>query len=172
MNESWEFTEPDSVVPGAFGEPGHRTFFVQVRDAGRIVSFKLEKQQVAALCDYLEGILADLPTLHPGQFIAPLSATEPSEMQWAVGSLAVAYEEDQDRLVIVAEELPDFDDSFEGEFDEEFSFDAATARFCLSRAQVAAFIAVGSDLVRAGRPACRLCGRPMDLGGHPCPRLN
>ena len=168
MSESWEFTEPDSIVPGVFGEPGRRTFFIQVRDGGRIVSFKMEKQQVAALCEYLEGILTDLPAIHPGQFIA---AVNPEDMQWIVGGLAVAYEEDDDRLMIVAEEMPDIDDE-DDDFIEDFDFDPATARIRITRAQVAAFIAVGNDIVRAGRPACRLCGRPMDPGGHPCPRLN
>ena len=171
MSESWEFTEPDSIVPGVFGEPGRRTFFIQVRDGGRIVSFKMEKQQVAALCEYLEGILTDLPAIHPGQFIAPISAVNPDDMQWIVGGLAVAYEEDDDRLMIVAEEMPDIDDE-DDDFIEDFDFDPATARIRITRAQVAAFIAVGNDIVRAGRPACRLCGRPMDPGGHPCPRLN
>jgi hypothetical protein len=30
----------------------------------------------------------------------------------------------------------------------------------------------GWDLVRAGRPACPLCGNPMDPEGHSCPRTN
>lgn len=171
MSESWEFLEPDSVVPGVIGEPGRRTFFLQASESGRTVSFKVEKQQVAALCEYLEGILTDLPAIHPGQFVAPISALEPIGMQWVVGGLAVAYEEDDDRLIIVAEEMPDFDDETDVEFDG-FDVSAATARFRLTRAQVAAFIAVGADIVRAGRPPCRLCGRPMDPGGHPCPRLN
>ncbi len=171
MSESWEFLEPDSVVPGVIGEPGRRTFFLQASESGRTVSFKVEKQQVAALCEYLEGILTDLPAIHPGQFVAPISALEPIGMQWVVGGLAVAYEEDDDRLIIVAEEMPDFEDETDVEFDG-FDVSAATARFRLTRAQVAAFIAVGADIVRAGRPPCRLCGRPMDPGGHPCPRLN
>jgi uncharacterized repeat protein (TIGR03847 family) len=171
VSESWEFLEPDSVVPGVIGEPGRRTFFLQASESGKTVSFKVEKQQVAALCEYLEGILTDLPAIHPGQFVAPISALEPIGMQWVVGGLAVAYEEDDDRLIIVAEEMPDFDDERDVDFDG-FDVSAATARFRLSRAQVAAFIAVGADIVRAGRPPCRLCGRPMDPGGHPCPRLN
>ena len=73
--------------------------------------------------------------------------------------------------MIVAEEMPDIDDE-DDDFIEDFDFDPATARIRITRAQVAAFIAVGNDIVRAGRPACRLCGRPMDPGGHPCPRLN
>lgn len=171
MSESWEFLSPDSVVPGAVGEPGRRTFFLQASESGRVVSFKLEKQQVAALCEYLEGILTDLPAIHPGQFVAPESAVEPIGMQWIVGGLAVAYEEEVDRLVIVAEEMPDFNEESEI-FDDAFDAPAATARFRLTRAQVAAFIAVGSEIVKAGRPPCRLCGRPMDPSGHPCPRLN
>ena len=36
----------------------------------------------------------------------------------------------------------------------------------------AAFIRDGAQLVVAGRPACPICGRPMDPDGHVCPRSN
>lgn len=179
MSASWDFTEPESVVPGAFGMPGNRTFFIQATDAGRTVSFKLEKQQVAALCDYLGGILADLPAVHPGAFIAPNEASEPHDLEWVVGGLAVAYEEAEDRLVIVAEELIELDEDLAEDLDFDdpdillsIGLDPASARFSLTRAQVAAFIAVGADIVRAGRPVCPLCGKPMNPSGHACPRLN
>jgi uncharacterized repeat protein (TIGR03847 family) len=81
--------------------------------------------------------------------------------------------------VIVAEELIEIDEDSDLDLDIDdpdallaIGLEPASARFSLSRAQVAAFIAVGNDLVRSGRPTCRLCGRPMDPGGHPCPRLN
>jgi uncharacterized repeat protein (TIGR03847 family) len=179
VSESWDFTDPRLVVPGAVGAPGERTFFVQTVDGGRTFSFKAEKQQVAALCEYLEGILTDLPAIHPGEFVAPDSASEPSDLEWSIGRLAVAYEEADDRIVIVAEELIEIDEDSDLDLDIDdpdallaIGLEPASARFSLSRAQVAAFIAVGNDLVRSGRPTCRLCGRPMDPGGHPCPRLN
>ena len=180
MSNSFEFDEPDVVVPGTSGLPGQRTFFLQAIDQTRICSFKVEKQQVAALCEYLDGILAELPRLGGDQIVATPNALEPLGMLWVVGRISVAYEEATDRIIIVADELIEFDpDEFVPEFDFEdpealiaAGFDPSTARFCMTRAQVAAFIAVGNDLVRSGRSQCRLCSHPIDPEGHACPRLN
>ena len=180
MSNSFEFDQPDVVVPGTSGRPGQRTFFLQVIDQSRICSFKVEKQQVAALCEYLEGILAELPRLGGDQIVATPNALEPLGMLWVVGRISVAYEEATDRIIIVADELLEFDpDDFDPDLDFEdpealiaAGFDPSTARFCMTRAQVAAFIAVGNDLVRSGRSQCRLCSHPIDPEGHACPRLN
>ena len=179
MSESFLFSDPDVVVPGTVGEPGRRTFFLQARQGSMTASLKVEKQQVAALCEYLSGILADLPALPPGLDAAGPAAVEPASLEWVVGRLAVAYQEADDRIVIVAEEFLDIaDDELEAlDLDDPATliaagYDPATARVSLTRAQVAAFIAVGEQLVTSGRPPCRLCGQPMDPEGHPCPRLN
>jgi uncharacterized repeat protein (TIGR03847 family) len=179
MSESFEFTEPDLVVPGAAGQPGQRTFFLQAREDGTAASFKVEKQQVAALCEYLGGILADLPPVDAPELLGTPTADEPATLAWVVGRLAVAYEEADDRIVVVAEEFLDIaEEDLEAlDLDDPATliaagYDPATARIRLTRAQVAAFIAVGNDLVRAGRPQCRLCGQPIDPEGHACPRLN
>ena len=37
-----EFDWPDRVVVGTIGQPGSRTFYLQVRDGARIVSVALE----------------------------------------------------------------------------------------------------------------------------------
>lgn len=177
MSESFDFADPEVVVPGAVGTPGQRVFFLQAAEGGRAVSLKLEKQQVAALCEYLGGILTDLPAVADSDLVGPPAAVEPDALEWVVGRLAVAYEEADDRIVVVAEEFIEIDPESDLDLDDpaalaDAGFDLATARFRLTRAQVAAFIAVGNDLVSAGRPQCRLCGRPMDPEGHLCPRLN
>jgi uncharacterized repeat protein (TIGR03847 family) len=177
VSESFDFDEPDAVLPGTIGEPGQRTFFLQAREGVRSVSLKVEKQQVAALCEYLAGILADLPPVAGGEALVPSPLEEPGDLAWVVGRLAVAYEEADDRIVVVAEEFVDVSEAGEIDLDDPDAlvaagFDPATARFRLSRPQVAAFIAIGEDLVRSGRPLCQLCGRPMDPEGHLCPRLN
>jgi uncharacterized repeat protein (TIGR03847 family) len=177
VSESFDFAEPEVVVPGAVGSPGHRTFFVQAQQGGRTVSLKLEKQQVAALCEYLGGILTDLAPVGEDDLVAPPAPAEPDALEWIVGRLAVAYEEADDRIVVVAEEFVEIDPESDLDLDDptalaDAGFDLATARFRLTRAQVAAFIAVGDDLVRAGRAQCRLCGKPIDPEGHVCPRLN
>jgi uncharacterized repeat protein (TIGR03847 family) len=180
MSESYDFDRPDVVVPGTQGRPGQRTFFLQAIDQGRICSFKLEKQQVAALCEYLEGILAELPAGDGSEVIALPCALEPLGLLWSVGRLSVAYEDASDRIIIVADEVLEIDpDTLDPDVDlddadalQALGLDPSTARFSLSRSQVAAFIAVGNDLVRSGRAQCRLCGRPIDPEGHACPRMN
>lgn len=166
MSDSFDFPDACPVVPGAIGEPGRRTFFLQARTAEGDISFKLEKQQVAALCEYFESVLDDLPAPHPSGTVEPVVAAEPAELVWAVGGLGVAWDEDENRLLVVAEELVLTDD------DDDDGPAPATARFHLSPARIAAFVEMGHDIVQAGRPACRLCGRPIDVDGHSCPRLN
>lgn len=162
MTASFDFTEPRAILPGAVGQPGGRTFFLQAHTDDGVVSFKVEKQQVAALCEYFDSVLADLPGTDPLDPAPVPTVIEPHELVWTVGGLGVAWEGDEERLLIVAEELLADDDDRE----------PATARFHLSPAQVAVFMRVGSELVHAGRPGCRLCGRPIDVDGHTCPRLN
>src|SRR5262245_21802702 len=104
MSEPFEFDAPDHVRAGAVGQPGERVFYLQARQDGRILSLRLEKQQVAALCEYLAGILNDLPAVTedvPGR----VELLEPAVSEWVVGALAVAYEEADDRILLVAEEL-------------------------------------------------------------------
>jgi len=172
MSTSFEFLEPDHFTAGAIGEPGRRVFYIQARQADHVVSLRLEKQQVAALGEYLAGILADLPDAEP----LPLSLEliEPVVAEWVVGSLAVAYEEADDRILLVAEELVvvDEEDVEELAVDPSSLPEEATARFRLSRSQVLAFIRTAAELVTSGRPLCRLCGKPIDPDGHACPRLN
>ena len=167
MSSSFTFDDPDHFTAGTVGEPGHRVFFIQARQDGEVASLRLEKQQVAALGEYLGGILADLPDAEAATTGAEL--IEPAIAEWVVRTLAVAYEEADDRILLVAEELQiEDEDDPDGLALEE----PATARFRLTRAQTAAFIERANDLVLSGRPLCRLCGQPMDPEGHPCPRLN
>lgn len=178
MSSSFDLTEPDRFTAGTVGGPGRRVFYLQARQAGMVVTLRLEKQQVAALCEYLSGILADLPAV-TDPVPADLDLIEPVLEEWIVGALAVAYEEAADRILLVAEELVPLGD-VDDEDDEPWAAgadpddlpDPATARFRLTRAQAQALVAHGQRLVEAGRPICRICGRPMDPDGHFCPRNN
>ena len=163
MSTSFEFSEVDHFTAGAVGEPGQRTFFLQIGAGTQVVSLKVEKQQVEALSEYLAGILADLPNPDPALLPENLDLREPTVAEWVVGSLGVAYDDGADRVVLVAEELVD------PEGDES---NAASARLQLSREQVAAFVPHAENLVGQGRPPCPICGRPMNPDRHVCPRSN
>ena len=154
------YEEPDAFTTGAVGEPGQRVFYLQAREGAYTTSVKLEKQQVMALAEYLGGLLHDLPA--PDQVPEAPELVDPVVPDWTVGTIGVAYDNDRDRIVIVADELmPDEDD-----------VSGATLRIAATRSQVRALIDRAESLMAGGRPPCRLCGAPLDPTGHACPRAN
>ena len=158
MSSSFEIPEVDHLTTGAIGPPGQRVFYLQAGQGAQVVTLRLEKSQVAALVAYLAGMLSDMPP--PGDLPAAMDLIEPVVAEWVVASLGVSYDEDADRVIIVADELVE-----EGE-------EAARARITATREQVAALSMRGAEAVAAGRPPCPLCGQPLDPEGHTCPRLN
>ena len=153
------FDEPQVFTTGAVGPPGQRVFYLQALHDGDVTAVKLEKQQVLALAEYLGGLLRDLPA--PADVEPAPELIEPIEADWTVGTIGVAYDNDRDRIVIVAEELVPEDEE-PGE----------TLRVAITRSQVRALIERAEDLMLGGRPPCRLCGAPIDPSGHACPRAN
>src|SRR4051812_14094443 len=105
MSSSFDFDAPDRFTAGTVGPAGQRIFYLQVAGDGLVVSLRLEKQQGAALADYLAGILEDLPAVAPTEVPTDLDLVEPVVAEWVVGSLGVAWEETTDRVMLVAEEL-------------------------------------------------------------------
>lgn len=155
------FDDPEAFTTGAVGEPGARVFYLQACENDQVTSVKLEKQQVAALAEYLGGLLHDLPA--PDDVPPAPELIDPGIPDWTVGTIGVAYDNDRDRIVIVADELVP-DDATED--------DAESMRVAVTRAQVRALIDRAEALMAGGRPPCRLCGAPMDPEGHSCPRAN
>ncbi len=165
MSTSFEL-HPERFIAGTVGEPGERIFYLQATARDQVVTLRLEKQQVAALAEYLAGMLADLPPAEEATTDTDLH--EPVTAEWVVGSLAVAYEESEDRVLVVAEELlPQVDED-----DELTVEEPAKAHFHLTRGQVTFFVRQAVELVLAGRPPCPLCGHPLDPDGHVCPKSN
>jgi uncharacterized repeat protein (TIGR03847 family) len=194
MSPSFDLGAVDAFTAGTVGAPGQRVFYLQARGDGQVVTVKCEKQQVAALGQYLERLLQDLPAPADGPLPTALELLDPLEAVWVAGQLAVAWEADDDRFVVVVDELDpeageDSDDATDEDDDEDddavgsddagpdpidwlVTFDRGRLRVELSRGQALAFAARAVELVAAGRPTCRFCGLPIDPDGHPCPRMN
>ena len=49
MSRSFELAAPDHFTAGAVGRPGERVFYLQAREAHRLVTLKCEKEHVRAL---------------------------------------------------------------------------------------------------------------------------
>jgi uncharacterized repeat protein (TIGR03847 family) len=173
MNESFDLIDVDRLTVGTVGPVGQRVFLLQARAGGELVTVKMEKQQVSALAQYLGQVLAELP--RPGDLPDDLELEDPSEARWVVGVMGVTYDEPTDRVVLVAQEAvamanpEEIGGDIGEEIDEE---DGAVLRITATREQVAALAIRGTALVEAGRPACPLCGYPLDPSEHVCPRTN
>lgn len=160
MSELFELSEPTKVTFGTIGPAGQRVFYLQARDDATLITLKVEKQQAGALASHLGEVLQDLrrPDHIPSGDELELDAF--SEETFDVGSLAVAYDDEIDRVVIIADEAVAEDE------------DGSEARIAITREQAAALAIRGTQLVESGRPPCPLCGYPLDPRGHACPRTN
>lgn len=162
-SESFRFDHPDFFVAGAVGEPGQRVFYLQSGQDGHVIALRCEKQHVAVLAQHLDELLSDLPPSVPDPFSRSLR--EPVTTTWLLGSLAFGFDETDDRIVIIATEL------VIAQPDDEPA-EPAEGRLAITRGQAASLIATTEELLAGGRPLCRICGQPMDLDGHVCPRSN
>lgn len=178
MSESFELDAPDHFTAGAVGQPGERVFYLQGRQGRRLVTLKCEKEHVSALAEYLAGLLVKLGARETAP--SDTALLEPIEPVWDVGAIAIGYEEQSDRILVVANEMVEEEPEGEGTEEAEQTTTAeetpeptgASARFLLTRDQAAAFVDRGRALVKSGRPTCPMCGQPRDPAGHVCPRSN
>jgi uncharacterized repeat protein (TIGR03847 family) len=178
------YDPPERFVAGTVGEPGRRTFYLQAAGKSGVTTVALEKAQVAALAERVDELLDDLVRRSSGQ--APVPAVAPPELEdtapldmpveeeFRVGTMALAWDADDERLVIEAQAVVPGEENPEqtllGEDDEEEGPPLLRAR--LTGAMARAFAKRSLLLVSAGRPSCPFCGQPMDPEGHICPRAN
>src|SRR5262245_48460942 len=106
----FQFEEADSFTTGAVGEPGARTFFLQARQGRTRVAVKCEKQQVAAIAQYLRSVLHDLPPADDKPVAAALELIEPIEQVFVLGPIGLGYDRSSDRHVAQLGELPPVDE--------------------------------------------------------------
>ncbi len=170
MSESFYFEDATPFTVGTLGPKGQRAFYLQCRSGTGPVSFKVEKQQVAALAESLDRMLGQLPPAEMGELPTDLDLREPVVAAFTVGALGVAYDREEDRVILVAEELITVEDDPR---DPPVDIEAASARFTLSREQVAALVSRARSIVAAGRPPCPFCARPLEEAhGGWCPCHN
>jgi uncharacterized repeat protein (TIGR03847 family) len=162
------------LTADAVGEPGQRTFYLQAADArGDQVTLLVEKEQVRRLAENLETWLPELAAGRPedpaeaaAAEAGVLALAEPLEPDFRVGQLSLSYDEERDRVLVIATEL---------QADEEEPLELADpleVRLLVTRAQLRVLARHGAEVVARGRPLCPLCGNPLDPTGHICPAQN
>jgi uncharacterized repeat protein (TIGR03847 family) len=180
----------DRITTDAVGEPGQRTFYLQVRAGGDLVTVVVEKEQVVLLSQSVLELLADVPLETGALDDADLALEEPIDPRFRAGRLSIGYDPDQDRFLL---EITEYDPN-EDEQDEEeggvgpeeepeeealirsltdaLADERETIRLWASREQMLALSRHGAEVAERGRPTCRFCGNPIDPEGHVCPATN
>jgi uncharacterized repeat protein (TIGR03847 family) len=187
--EVYFYDPPDRFVAGTVGLPGRRTFFLQASKSGRTTSVALEKAQVSALAQRIDELLdevvrrsggtSDVPAVAPTELsdTAPLDA--PIEEEFRVGTMALAWDAESERMVVEAQALVELDADSDEDLaaaEEALLQDDENGppmlRVRLTGQMARAFAKRANDVVNAGRPPCPLCSLPLDPEGHVCPRQN
>jgi uncharacterized repeat protein (TIGR03847 family) len=167
--EVFEMHPVSRITIEAVGQPGQRVFLLQASQGTETITLKIEKEQAQVLAHSIDQLLEELGERFPRQISKmeePLTSEmmlrEPIEPLFAVGQMGLGYDESEDALVLVLQELTS----------EEEAQTARIARFWATRGQMRSTSRHALEVVAMGRPICPLCNRPIDVDGHFCPKSN
>ncbi len=175
------FDPPERFVAGTIGDPGNRTFFLQVRDGARVISVSLEKVQVSVLAERLVDLLGELERrgIDVGTENVPVGLfdsaglDEPLNEVFRAGSLTLGWDGTSERVLVEARAVDADGEAVDPDEDDEEDEDGPDLlRVRLTPDAARAFAERAARVVAGGRPPCPLCGAPLDPQGHICPRRN
>ena len=107
----YSYDPPERFIAGTVGQPGERTFYLQASAAGRVTSVSLEKVQVSLLAERLDELLDEVlrrRRQRPGASPSAPADDGPLDVplleDFRVGAIALAWDRDEERVVIEAQE--------------------------------------------------------------------
>lgn len=178
-----DFDPPERFVTGTVGPPGARTFFLQARSGARVVSVALEKQQVAALAERMDGLLDEIMANARNDALIPavapfgLDDSEPLEQpiqeEFRAGTMTLSWDPDDERVVIEVFPVTEVEvspEDLDDDLEEPEPDEVLLVRLPPGIAR--AFVKRAAQVLDAGRPSCPFCGNPIDPEGHLCVRAN
>ena len=157
------FNQVTELLAGSRGVAGKRTFFFLAGDHAGWARVWLEKEQLRALGDGIEELLATLPEAARSTESGHLSPAEPRGepvADFRGGRLGLGHDADRDLVVLMVED------------GDPTATPPVNLQFSATRAQMKALADRIVEVCAAGRPVCPLCGTPMDPAGHVCVRSN
>lgn len=148
-----ELNPVEFITIGTIGPKGKRIFHLQAGHDGKLVSFTIEKEQAWALSEAIGELIEELDQrldVNTGVEMASLDMDlrEPIEPMFRIAQIGLAFDEDTEYIILIAEELS-------GEEDEE----SDVVRMWCSREQMYALSIQAMDMVDSGRPNARQNGR-------------
>lgn len=156
----------DFITIGTIGPKGQRVFYLQ---AGRdnpqqIVSMVIEKEQSWALSEAIRELVDDLDARMEAETRVDLTAVdmdlrEPIEPIFRVAQMGLGYDEDRDKVVLVAQEMVIAQEDELGLEPENEDERPGVVRMWCSREQMRALSMHAMETVRQGRADPRQNGR-------------
>ena len=155
-----EFTSVSKLRAEAFGEPGKRTFRIQVDSSSSTASIWIEKEQLFQLALAIQQMMATLTEERTPTGSPPTDREAPglTSLDFKVMKLVLGHDAGRGLFIIDAHDAED----------EE----RATIRVWADKQQISGFSEQALRACAAGRPLCPLCGRAIDPDGHRCARVN
>lgn len=123
MSNVIELNPVDFVTIGTIGPKGRRTFHLQAGQDNRIVSFTIEKEQAQALSSAISELLDDIDSSAATRTEADFSQLdmelrEPIEPLFRISQLGLAYEANDNKIILVVQEfVPQADDEYDADDD-------------------------------------------------------
>jgi uncharacterized repeat protein (TIGR03847 family) len=157
-----ELNPVDFITIGTIGPKGKRVFYLQAGYRGQLVSLVIEKEQSWALSEAIRELIDDLdqryeaPTPPIDISKIDMDLREPIEPVFRVSQMGLGYDEDQDKIVLVAQEMVVAED--EQPFDDDDTNPGVVRLWC-SRTQMRALSQQAMETVRAGRADPKQNGR-------------
>ncbi len=166
-----ELKPVDFITVGTIGPKGRRIFHLQAGKGTQIVSLVIEKEQAWALSEAVKELIDDLDERYPIEAGMPgdadlgaidMDLREPIEPVFRVAQMGLGYDEDNNMIVLVAQELvatdEDEDEDLEPELDEE-AIEPGIVRMWCDRRQMRALSMQAIASVQSGRADPRQNGR-------------
>jgi uncharacterized repeat protein (TIGR03847 family) len=172
------FDPVERFVAGTVGQPGERTFFIQARTGGRLISVSLEKTQVQALSERLTFMIREIKQSDPTIVIQRLTRDDepletPIEEEFRIGVIGIAFDASRELIQIDLQAVSEGDEEEPKFIDvDDLTGDQDIMRVLISPSMADQFAKRAMSVVSAGRLPCPFCGGPIDLRGHLCPRAN
>jgi uncharacterized repeat protein (TIGR03847 family) len=157
-----ELNPVDFITIGTVGPKGKRVFYLQAGQGEQVVSVVIEKEQSWALSEAIKELVDDLDARYGREGsgdLENLDLREPIEPVFRVSQMGLGYDEDQDKVVLVAQELVTSAEDPDPLGLESEGSKPGVARSWCSRAQMRALSEQAMSMVRSGRADPKQNGR-------------
>lgn len=168
------FPAPERFIVGTVGLPGDRSFYFQAKDADRVVTVAVEKEQVELLGERINELLDMVRSRSADGYMIPAGPDPadadnanlemPVDPEFRVGTMSLGWDTRRRHLEIECSAINLGQDSEDSE--------SPVLRVILSAEAAREFARRADQVVNAGRADCPFCSLPLDPDGHLCPRAN